>query len=102
MSSACRRSSSCDPTSPATYENAVIGSVKFSAEKPLKLTYEHLLFQKIFRLAYARHKGEIGRGEDGRGGQGRGAEGGEGMGWEGVVPDCKNENLATLDGPGVF
>ena len=31
-----------DPTSSATYESAMIPSVKFSAENALKLTYEHL------------------------------------------------------------
>jgi hypothetical protein len=78
----------------------VIGSVKFSAEKPLKLTYKPLLFKKFFRLAYARHKGK-GRGEErmggeDRGGVGEGGEGMEGTGREGAVPDCKNEDLAFL------
>jgi hypothetical protein len=64
----------------------VIGSVKFSAEKPLKLTYEHLLFQKIFRLAYARHKEESRRGER-MGGEDRGRAGG-GRGGDGMGGGC--------------
>jgi hypothetical protein len=48
----------------------------------LKFTYEHLQFQKIFRLANARHKGESKK-EEGRGGEGREGGGeGKGEGWE--------------------
>jgi hypothetical protein len=61
----------------------VIGSVKFSAEKPLKLTYEHLLFQKkcLGSLTLA-IKGKIreGRGWEGGRGAGRGDGAREGRG----------------------
>jgi hypothetical protein len=47
----------------------------------LKFTYEHLQFQKFFRLASARHTRQ-GRRKDGTGGEGRGGEG-RGRGGEG-------------------
>jgi hypothetical protein len=51
----------------------------------LKFTYEHLQFQKFFRLVSARHKGRTGKGE-GMGGEEKGREEREGKGkreWEG-------------------
>jgi hypothetical protein len=57
----------------------------------LKFTYEHLQFQKIFRLANARREGEgkegKGRREEGRLGQGKGERG---RGGRGVSPKHKS------------
>jgi hypothetical protein len=57
----------------------------FKSRNVLKRTYEHLQFQKVFRLASARHilKDKGGEGRDGREGQGKGGkkqEKGEGKG----------------------
>jgi hypothetical protein len=63
------------------HETLVTKSGFFCFGNELKFTYEHLQFQKIFRLATARHLRE-GRNKDGRGGKGTGGEerGGEGRG----------------------
>jgi hypothetical protein len=96
-------------------KNVIILMQHFCLQNALKLTYEHLRFQKFFRGLYPRTPASRGassnsagrgaynaegRGGEGRGGEGRGGEGREGKGREGKGREGKGREGKGREGKG--